>query len=295
MASIPDTFDNRAAPGPAPGAPLLPTVVDALRAAGCVFAEDEARLLVAAARSPRDLARLVAARSAGIPLEHLLGWATFFGLRIVVAEGVFVPRRRTELLVRESARLARPGDVVVDLCCGSGAVGAAIAAAVEGVRLLVADIEEAAVACALENVGPGGEVYQGDLYEALPPGIRGQVAVLAVNAPYVPTDAIGFMPPEARMHEPRIALDGGADGLDVQRRVAASATEWLTPRGHLLIETSRAQAEQTRGLMTAHGLSARIVRSATLEATVVVGRVRRRQAVAVSGGSSRSRDPRAAV
>lgn len=295
MASIPDTFDNRAEPGPSPGSALLPAVAEALRRAGCVFAEDEARLLVAAAGSPRDLARLVAERSAGIPLEHLLGWAEFFGLRIIVAEGVFVPRRRTELLVRESARLARPGDVVVDLCCGSGAVGAAIAAAVGGVRLLVADIEEAAVACALENVGPGGEVYQGDLYEALPPEIRGQVAVLAVNAPYVPTDAIGFMPPEARMHEPRIALDGGEDGLDVQRRVAATATEWLTPTGHLLIETSRAQAEQTRQLMTAQGLSARIVRSATLEATVVVGRVSRRQAVELSGGSSRSLDPRAAV
>ena len=277
MASIPDTSDNPAALGPSPGTQLVTAIATTLRSAGCVFAEDEAQLLLTAARSPRDLARLVAARSGGTPLEHLLGWAEFCGLRIAVAVGVFVPRRRTELLVRESARQARRGDVVVDLCCGSGAVGAAIAATVDGVRLLAADIEEAAVACARTNVGPGGEVYQGDLYEALPPEICGQVAVLAVNAPYVPTEAIGLMPPEARVHEPRIALDGGADGLDVQRRVAASATQWLTPTGHLLIETSTAQAEQTRELMAAHGLSARIVRSAPLEATVVVGRVARRE------------------
>src|SRR6266702_3493316 len=105
-------------------------VVTRLRAAGCVFAEDEARLLIAAAATPADLTAMVARRVAGLPLEHVLGWAEFCGLRIAIDPGVFVPRRRTELLVRQAAALTRSQDVVVDLCCGSGAVGAALVAAV---------------------------------------------------------------------------------------------------------------------------------------------------------------------
>ena len=101
--------------------PTLPLadVVATLRAAGCVFAEDEARLLVDAARSPAELTALLERRVAGEPLEHLLGWAEFCGLRIAVAPGVFVPRRRTELLVRLAAPLLQRGDVVVELCCGA--------------------------------------------------------------------------------------------------------------------------------------------------------------------------------
>src|SRR5215470_11784890 len=104
-------------------------VVARLRAAGCVFAEDEAGLLESAARTPAELAALVERRVAGEPLEQVVGWARFCGLRIAVDRGVFVPRRRTEFLVRQAVARARPGAVVVDLCCGSGAVGAAIHAA----------------------------------------------------------------------------------------------------------------------------------------------------------------------
>src|ERR1700736_1693903 len=104
-------------------------IVTRLRAAGCVFAEDEARLLIAAARTPDELDPMVDQRAAGLPLEHVLGWAEFCGLRITVAPGVFVPRRRTEFLVEQAIALARPGDVIVDLCCGAGAIGVAVAAA----------------------------------------------------------------------------------------------------------------------------------------------------------------------
>src|SRR6058998_2873356 len=96
-------------------------IVTTLRASGCVYAEAEAALLMSAARTPSDLAAMVDQRIAGLPLEHVVGWAEFCGLRIAVDPGVFVPRRRTEFLVTEAAALARPGDVVVDLCCGSGA------------------------------------------------------------------------------------------------------------------------------------------------------------------------------
>ncbi|MEU4746430.1 putative protein N(5)-glutamine methyltransferase, partial [Actinosynnema sp. NPDC023658] len=219
-------------------------VVARLRAAGCVFAEDEARVLVAAAGSPAELELLTARRVAGLPLEHVVGWAEFCGVRVAVDPGVFVPRRRTEFLVRVAVGVARPGAVVVDLCCGSGAVGAAVAARVAGVELHAVDVDPAAVRCARRNVG-SGRVYEGDLYEPLPRSLLGRVGVLVANAPYVPTGAIGLMPPEAREHEPLVALDGGEDGLDVQRRVIADAVRWLAPGGRLLVETGARQAAGT--------------------------------------------------
>jgi release factor glutamine methyltransferase len=236
-----------------------------------VYAEDEARLLVAAAPAPAALEELVARRCAGVPLEQLVGWAEFCGLRVRVAPGVFVPRRRTELLVREALRALPVGPrVVVDLCCGSGAVGLAVVAAEPGVDLHAADLDPAATACATENLAGRGTVHTGDLYAALPDVLRGRVDVLAVNAPYVPSEAIATMPPEARDHEPRTALDGGADGVDVHRRVAAGARSWLAPGGSLLIETGRRQAALTVAACETAGLRARVVTDDDLDATVVV-------------------------
>jgi release factor glutamine methyltransferase len=240
-----------------------------LRAAGCVFAEDEAELLVQAARTPAELQAMVSDRIDGLPLEHILGWAEFCGLRIAVDPGVFVPRKRTEFLVHEAAALAPVNAVVVDLCCGSGAVGAALVALVGPIELSAVDIEPAAAACAKRNVD--ANVYQGDLYAPLPATLTGRVDVLVANAPYVPTDAIGLLPPEARNHEPMVALDGGADGLEVQRRVAAEATRWLAPGGHLLVETSESQATQTVDTFSRNGLSTRVTRSELVGATVVIG------------------------
>jgi release factor glutamine methyltransferase len=248
-------------------------VIARLRAAGCVFAEDEAQLLVSTARTPAELAAMLDQRVLGLPLEHVLGWAEFCGLRIAVDPGVFVPRRRTEFLVDQAAALAgpRPGVVVVDLCCGSGAVGAALAAVLDQVELYASDIDPAAARCARRNIGSAGRVYEGDLYEPLPATLRGRVDVLVVNAPYVPTDKIGLLPPEARLHEPQVALDGGTDGLDIQRRVAAAAARWLAPGGHLLIETSERQATRTAEAVGLGGLIARTVGDDELDATVVIG------------------------
>src|SRR5439155_1183502 len=151
-------------------------IVARLRAAGCVFAEDEARLLMSAARTPAELDAMVGQRAAGLPLEQVLGWAEFCGLRIIVAPGVFVPRRRTEFLVRQAVAMARPGAVIVDLCCGAGAIG------------------------------------------------------------------------------------------------AARAAGWLAPGGHLLSEISERQVPLAETALAAAGLTARVARSADLEATVVIGR-----------------------
>lgn len=260
-------------------------IVDKLRAAGCVYAEDEARLLIAAATTSTDLAAMLDRRVGGLPLEQILGWAEFCGLRLAVDPGVFVPRRRTEFLVHEASALARtqtndasqtvstrPPTVVVDLCCGSGAVGVALVAALESVELHSTDSDPPAVRCASRNVATlGGTVYLGDLYEPLPATLHGRVDLLVANAPYVPTGAIGLMPPEARTYEPRVALDGGIDGLDVQRRVAESAAAWLAPGGHLLIETSRRQAPRAADALTRRGLRPRVARSDELDATVVIG------------------------
>jgi release factor glutamine methyltransferase len=246
-------------------------IVTRLRSAGCVFAEDEAQLLVAAARTSADLDDMVDRRVAGLPLEQILGWAEFCGLRITVDPGVFVPRRRTEFLVTQAAALAPPRPVIVDLCCGSGAVGVALAAMLGDAELHAADIDPIAVACARGNVAAPGHVYEGDLYDPLPASLRGRVDLLVVNAPYVPTDEITMMPPEARLHEPAVALDGGADGLDVQRRVTAAAAQWLAPGGHLLIETSERQAQATERVFVDGALMARTARSEQLAATVVIG------------------------
>ena len=213
----------------------------------------------------------MARRVSGMPLEPLVGWAGFSGQRIRVRPGVFVPRRRTELLVSEALALLGPGDVVVDLCCGSGAVGAALLAGPSPIRLYLSDIDEAATACASLNVGGRAAVLTGDLFAPLPDALLGRVDVLVANAPYVPTAAIETMPPEARLHEARVALDGGDDGLDVQRRVVAGAPLWLSPGGTLLIETSERQAAATARLFRAAGLAPSVVRSEELDATVVAG------------------------
>jgi release factor glutamine methyltransferase len=253
-------------------------VVATLRAAGCVFAEDEARLLIAAAGTPAELAAMVGRRAAGLPLEQVIGWAEFCGLRIAVAPGVFVPRRRTEFLVRRAIALARAvgqpagGLVVLDLCCGSGAVGAALAAALHPAELHACDIDPAAVVCARRNLAAaGGQVCQGDLYAPLPDVLRGRVGLLAANVPYIPASEIALLPAEARLHEPRAALDGGADGLDVLRRVAAGAPEWLVPGGHLLVETSERQAPQAAAAFTGSGLDTQVATSRELSATVIIG------------------------
>ena len=252
-------------------------VVARLRAAGCVFAEDEAALLVEAARTPAELVAMVGRRAAGEPLEQVVGWAGFAGLRIAVEPGVFVPRRRTEFLVRAAVARGGPRAVVLDLCCGSGALGAAVAHALgDGVELHAVDIDPAAVRCARRNVR--GRVYEGDLFAPLPDALRGRVGLLLCNVPYVPTGEVALLPAEARDHEPRVALDGGVDGLDVQRRIIAEAPAWLAAGGHLVVETGRSQAPGTVAACATAGLDARVVTDDDLDATAVVATPLRRLA-----------------
>jgi release factor glutamine methyltransferase len=267
-----------------------------LRAAGCVFAEDEATLLAERADGDAHLEALVARRVAGEPLEHVLGYVDFHGLRVAVDPGVFVPRQRTMLLVDEAVALGRraaggastglpdgaadgePGAspvVVVDLCCGAGALGLATAAGLGGadaVALHASDVDPAAVACAGRNVAAvGGTAHEGDLFDPLPDVLRGRVDLLLANVPYVPTAEIPLLPREARDHEAHVALDGGGDGLDVLRRVSAEAPDWLAPGGHLLTESGERQAAGAVDVLERAGLRARVVRDEEIGATIVVG------------------------
>ena len=271
-------------------------VVTALRTAGCVFAEDEAQLLVSAAATDAELTAMVGQRVAGLPLEQILGWAEFCGLRIAVEPGVFVPRRRTEFLVRQAITLgwqsARPDAPVVmlDLCCGTGAICLAVARGLshgqghraytaagghpetpDHAEVHAADVDPVAVRCAQHNLAAvGGRVYQGDLFGPLPDTLRGQVDILTANVPYIPSGEIELLPPEARLYEPRVTLDGGGDGLDLLRRVAAAAPEWLAPGGSLLSEVSERQAPAARQILRAGGLGTRVKTSEEMNATVVI-------------------------
>ncbi|TWS20187.1 putative protein N(5)-glutamine methyltransferase [Tsukamurella asaccharolytica] len=236
-------------------------VIGALRAAGCAFAEREAELLENAASGP-DLEALVRRRCAGESLEHVLGWVEFRGRRLVVGPGVFVPRRRTELL----AELADGRGVLVELCCGAGPVAATAAAA----TTYAADIDRTAAGYAARNA-PEATVLVGDLFAPLPAALRGTIDVIAANAPYVPTAAIRTLPPEARDNEPHRALDGGPDGLTLHRRIAVHAPHWLRAGGRVLIETARQQAPYTAAALCTVGLETHIEVDDERQATVAVG------------------------
>jgi release factor glutamine methyltransferase len=237
------------------------TLVERLRAAGCVFAEDEAELLLA---SPAFSEELVLRRIAGEPLEYLLGWAEFADRRFLIAPGVFIPRHRTEFLVDAAIAAAGENPVIVDVCCGTGALGLTVHGATGG-TLVATDIDPAAVECARAN---GAEAVVGDLFDGLPASLRGTVGILLANTPYVPTGAIAELPREFRDFEARATLDGGPDGLDLQRRVAAGASSWLAVGGSVYVEASEDQAPASAALFEAAGLEARIVSDD--DATIVV-------------------------
>ncbi len=261
-----------------------------------MFAEEEARLLVNESGTAAELATMVDARASGVPLEYVLGWAEFCALRIAVEPGVFVPRRRTEFLVDQavSRLLARPqgrevggGPVVVlDICCGTGALGLAVAERVDGVQLHAVDVDPVAVHCARRNLAVAGRevaVYEGDLFAPLPERLRGGTDVVLANVPYVPTQQIALLPAEAREHEALTALDGGSDGLDVLRRAAFEAPRWLAPTGFMLVETSRDQAPGAAEAFTAAGLSVEIRTSDDASATVLLATQSRRDGAKRTG------------
>jgi release factor glutamine methyltransferase len=200
-------------------------VIERLRAAGSVFAEDEARLL-------GDDEALIARRIAGERIEHVLGWTEFCGLRIEVDPGVFIPRPQTEALAEHAAALTPA--VALDLFAGSGAIACVVKARNPSARVVAAELDQVALACAQRNTERFGvELVAADVDNGVPPELAGTVDVITANVPYVPSGELPFVPHDG---EPESALDGGADGERWVRRVIEIAPRWLAPGGGVLFE-----------------------------------------------------------
>jgi release factor glutamine methyltransferase len=225
------------------------SVARRLAAAGCVAATDEAAAMVRAATDPGHLDAMIRRREAGEPLAWITGTTWFCGRPLVVDQGVFVPRPQTEELARRAAAVLPPGGRAADLCTGSGAVAAHLAATVPGARVVAVDIDERAVACARRN---GVAAVRGD---GAGPLRERSVDVVTAVAPYVPTAALRLLPADVQRHEPRRALDGGADGLAVVGAVVAGAAGLLRPGGSLLLEVGGEQEAAVSALMAAAGLA----------------------------------------
>ena len=182
-------------------------------------------------------------------MPWITGRLTFCGRRVNMAPGVYVPRPQTEELARRAAALLAPGGVGVDLCTGGGPVAAHLAARVPTARVIGVDLDLAAARCARSN---GVRVVVGDLARPL----RLRADLVTAVAPYVPAGELRFLPADVQRYEPRAALDGGPDGLDVVRRVVDAAARLLRPGGWLVVELGGDQDTVLRPHLAANGLTA---------------------------------------
>lgn len=224
-------------------------VVERLERAGCVAAGQEAEEMAAAAPDAATLAAWVARRERGEPLAWITGTAWFCGRPLRVEPGVYVPRAQTEDLARRATGLLAPGGRIADLCTGCGAVAAHLAATVPGARVVAVDVDPAAARCARRN---GVAATLGDLGGPLRPGAFDLVTAVA---PYVPAAEMAYLPADVRRWEPRRALDGGDDGLDLVRRVVAAAAAALRPGGWLAVEVGGDQDRALAPTLAAHGFA----------------------------------------
>lgn len=222
--------------------PSFEVVRDRLRRAGCVAADEEATLLTDAAADPAALEAFLGRRERGEPIAWIVGSTWFCGRSIRVDSGVYVPRPHSEEMARRAARLLPASGRAVDLCTGSGAIAAHLAAKVPGATVSGVDLDPLAVRCARRN---GVPAVLGDLDRAL----CGQAFdVITAVAPYVPTTEIRLLPADVQRFEPPLALDGGADGLDLVHRIVTASARLLRAGGWLLTELG---ADQDRALAPA--------------------------------------------
>jgi release factor glutamine methyltransferase len=213
--------------------------------------------------SPEERGRFregIERRASGEPLQYVTGEMPFRHLVLKVRPGVFIPRPETEVLVDVVLAALSPAEapVVVDLCTGSGAVAVSVAYEVPSARVYATDLNPLAVETASRNaeaagVGERVDVREGDLFAPLPDELRGLVAAVVANPPYVPSADMPTLPAEVLGFEPHLALDGGADGLDTARRIVTEAPRWLAPGGLLAMELDEARAEAMADEMKAAG------------------------------------------
>jgi release factor glutamine methyltransferase len=258
---------------------LLAEATAALEAAGIPTARQDAEWLLAStlgverfdlfAEPAREVSTPAAARyrawvdrrTAHEPLQYILGFEDFHGLRLTVTPEVLIPRPETEGLVEWAIEILkdRPGAEAADLGTGSGAIACAVAAGLPELEVLAIERSLGALAVAFGNVRRLGladrvHLLAGDLFEPLA-AVRAGLDLVVANPPYLPSAIFGSLPPEVSMHEPRLALDGGPDGMTVIRRIIAGAPAVLRPGGWLLMEIGEEQAGPLASLMAAEGFS----------------------------------------
>ena len=220
-------------------------IVARLSRAGFIAADEEARELVARAAGDGELLdSLVARRLTGEPLDWIIGKVAFCGVEIRVDPGVYVPRWQSEPLARRAVECLPATGIAIDLCTGSGAIAKILATNRPAARVVASDIDGLAVACAAAN---GVEVYHGDLFGPLPPGLEGRVDVVVGVVPYVPTPELPMLQRDTFAFESTLAYDGGPDGTDILKRVLRESRRFLRPGGTLLLELGGGQADGLRG------------------------------------------------
>ncbi len=212
-------------------------------------------------------------RAARIPLQQIVGETFFCGLRFRVTEDVLCPRQDTETLVEAALERSRRGDAFLDLCTGSGCIAVSLLCLGDGLSGCAADLSDAAIAVAAENAAYHGvskrlRFFRGDLYDA----VEGRFHMIVSNPPYIPTETISSLMEEVRDHEPRMALDGGRDGLGFYRRILAGADDYLLPGGWLLVEIGYDQAWSVRSMFDDKGFhSVRVIKDLGGMDRVVLG------------------------
>lgn len=230
-----------------------------LRAAGCVFAEEEAGILEESALNPVHLRQLCERRERGEPLEQLVGWVDFGGLRLSLGPGVFIPRQRTLFLAGLALKAAREcqSPTVLEAFAGVAPVAAWVRHHLPGVTVHASDIDAAALGHARENLGADAGLFHGKGLSALPPGLLGSIDVLVAVPPYVPEEEAAFMSRESRDHEPGAAVYAGKDGLDFIRDLMGETMPWLSPSGRVLLEMNRGQLTAAAAHAEATGYTSR--------------------------------------
>lgn len=194
------------------------------------------------------------------PVAYITGRKEFMGRDFSVGRGVLVPRPETELLAEKAIEALVGSECAnaAEICCGTGAAGITVALEVPGIRMFLSDISDDALETASKNVMKHGlkdrvSVLRGDLLAALPDELKGKLDLVMANPPYIRTGDIDALEPEVSEHEPRMALDGGSDGLLFYRRIAPEAALWLKQGGTVLMEVGYDQAGEVSGMLGACG------------------------------------------
>lgn len=191
-------------------------------------------------------------RAVHVPLQHLLGYQDFMGLRFQVNEHVLIPRQDTEILVEEAMRYLHDGMRILDLCTGSGCILLSLLHYSNDCEGVGVDISQEALQVAAQNaelLGIKADFFKSDLYEK----VTGKFDLLVSNPPYIERKVIPTLMEEVREYDPYIALDGGEDGLDFYRRIIGGAQDYLKRGGQILMEIGSGQAQAVSELLREAG------------------------------------------